>query len=148
LGDTYAVQICKAIRASITTLCSADHQGDPNILEQWLANKTPENGTQWLSNANNINLVAVECDAVVTAGCVTRAGAILLNYVAPTARFRGVSSALLAAMEAAARKNGNARCALDSTLTAQRFYKKHGYVDSGPPREKHGLRTFPMAKVL
>jgi hypothetical protein len=89
-----AVQICKAIRASITTLCSADHQGDPNILEQWLANKTPENVTQWLSNANNINLVAVECDAVVAAGCVTRAGAILLNYVAPAARFRGAARCL------------------------------------------------------
>jgi hypothetical protein len=59
-----------------------------------------------------------------------------------------VSSALLAGMEAAARKNGNARCTLDSTLTAHRFYKKHGYVDCGPPGEKHGLTTFPMAKVL
>lgn len=132
-------QICEVVRASITELCVADHQGDPDILKQWLANKTPENVTRWLSNANNINLVAAEDSAVLAAGCVTIAGAILLNYVSPAARFSGVSSLLLAGMEAAARKNGNVRCLLDSTLTAHRFYKKRGYVDCGSPGEKHGL---------
>jgi GNAT superfamily N-acetyltransferase len=141
-------QICEVVRASITELCVADHRGDPNILEQWLANKTPENVGQWLSNASNINLVAVEDSTVLAAGCVTISGAILLNYVSPAARFRGVSSALLAGMEAAARKNGNVQCTLDSTLTAHRFYNRHGYVDSGPRAEKRGVATFPMAKAL
>jgi GNAT superfamily N-acetyltransferase len=143
-----AIQICEVIRASITRLCVADHNGDPTILEDWLANKTPDNVTLWLSNANNINLVAAEGGAVLAAGCVTVAGAILLNYVSPAARFRGVSSALLLAMEAAARQKGNTQCKLISTLTAYRFYKRRGYVDCGSPEKKHGLTAFPMAKVL
>jgi GNAT superfamily N-acetyltransferase len=135
------------VRASITELCFADHKGDPDILARWLSNKTPENVALWLSNARNIILVADEDGAILGAGCVTVAGEVLLNYVSPTARFRGASSALLAGLEAAAREKGNARCTLDSTVTAYRFYKARGYLDAGAPGVKHVL-AFPMAKLL
>src|SRR5215469_2533132 len=107
-----ASDICDAVRASIIELCFADHRGDPQILARWLANKTPENVSRWLSNARNINLVAVEGGAVLAAGCVTVSGEIILNYVSPAAQFQGVSSALLAHMEMAAREHGNRRCTL------------------------------------
>jgi GNAT superfamily N-acetyltransferase len=53
-----------------------------------------------------------------------------LNYVAPAARFRGVSKALVAALEATARNLGLAECRLESTQTALQFYRRLGYVDA------------------
>jgi GNAT superfamily N-acetyltransferase len=144
-----ASKVCKVIRASIEELCVADHQGDNAILDRWLANKTPETVVAWLGNPDNINLVAVDDnDTILAAGCVRRDGTLLLNYVSPQARFRGISSCLLAALEDAARSEGNARCALESTKTAHRFYQERGYSDVGEHGSKFGLTTFPMHKIL
>ena len=140
--------VCRVVRASIVELCVADHQGDPDILAQWLANKTPENVSIWLSNPNNINLVADESGAVLAAGCVTVSGEILLNYVCPTARFRGVTTQLLAAMEDFARGRGVERCVLASTTTARRFYERRGYRDAGYAATKHGMTIYPLVKDL
>ena len=72
-----------------------------------------------------------------------------MNYVAPVARFRGVSAALLAALEARAAERGNARVFLLSTETAHRFYLTRGYRDDGPPVGKFGSRGgYPMSKQI
>jgi len=63
-----------------------------------------------------------------------------MNYVAPTARFHGVSTALLAALETGAAERGNVRCSLLNTETAHRFYLSRGYRDEGPPVGKFGSR--------
>jgi GNAT superfamily N-acetyltransferase len=143
-----AAAICAVVRASIIELCFEDHRGDPAILGAWLANKTPDNVVRWLANPVNLNLVAAEGDRVLAAGCVTTGGEIVLNYVSPTARFAGVSSALLAAMEDAARAHGASVCNLDSTTTAHRFYGGRGFSDRAPPVTKFGLTAWPMSKVL
>ena len=57
-------------------------------------------------------------------------GKITLNYVAPDARFRGVSKALLACLEKRLKALGIAQCSLESTQTALRFYEAMGYVAS------------------
>ena len=143
-----ATAICDIVIRSIRELCIEDHKDDPDILALWLANKTPENVARWLETPANTNLVAIEGAFVLGAGCVTTAGEITLNYVSPDARFRGVSRALVAALEAAARQNGNRSCRLESTATARRFYQGAGYVDSRAPMQKHGLTTYPMSKDL
>ena len=143
-----ADQICAVVRASILELCHADHHGDPEILRLWLANKTPENVLGWLASPDTINLVAIDGAAMLAAGCVTRSGEVVLNYVSPGARFRGVSSDLLAALEEQARAAGNDRCTLDSTVTARRFYLSRGYQEAGAPGEKFGLTSYPMTKGL
>jgi GNAT superfamily N-acetyltransferase len=144
-----AIEVCKVVRMSIEKLCVADHQGDEATLDRWLANKTPETVACWLTNADNINLVAVDdSDAILAAGCVRRDGTVLLNYVSPDARFRGISSALLTALEDAARSEGNDWCVLESSRTAHRFYMERGYCDVGEPGFKFGLTTFPMRKSL
>ena len=144
-----AIELCKVVRMSIEKLCVADHQGDKAILDQWLANKTPETVARWFTNPDNINLVAVDdSDVILAEGCVRRDGTVLLNYVSPKARFRGVSNALLAALEDAARSEGNTWCQLESTKTAHRFYQERGYSDVGEPGVKFGLTTFPMRKRL
>ena len=118
-----AVAACDVLRQSISQLCVADHRNDPAILDAWLSNKKPEIVAAWANAPGNTLLVAVEGEAILAVGSVTDAGEITLNYVAPAARFRGVSRALLRALEARAVERGNARCTLTSTETAHRFYQ-------------------------
>jgi GNAT superfamily N-acetyltransferase len=144
-----AVKACEAIRASITELCIADHNRNPEILRRWLASKTPDNVAAWAAATGSSLLVAVEDDAVLAVGGVTDDGEITLNYVSPEARFRGVSTALLKALEARAIERGAGRITLLSTETAYRFYRSRGYQDAGPPQEKFGTAaSYPMVKTL
>jgi hypothetical protein len=99
---------------------------------RWLSNKTPEIVASWIAHPKASVLVAVERGTILAVGSVTNAGEITLNYVSPDARFRGVSRALLGALEARAIQRGNVRCTLTSTETARRFYHANGYVEDGP----------------
>jgi GNAT superfamily N-acetyltransferase len=144
-----AVAACDVLRQSISQLCVADHRNDPAILDAWLSNKKPEIVAAWANAPGNTLLVAVEGEAILAVGSVTDAGEITLNYVAPAARFRGVSRALLRALEARAVERGNARCTLTSTETAHRFYQSAGYVDDGVPKRKFGTASsYPMSKRI
>jgi GNAT superfamily N-acetyltransferase len=140
---------CEVIRRSISELCVADHANDPTILLRWLSNKTPEIVASWMARPNNSVLVAVEHGAILAVGSVTDAGEITLNYVSPDARFRGVSRALLGALEARALERGNARCTLTSTQTARRFYASNGYVENGSFPGKFGTSgSYAMSKSI
>jgi GNAT superfamily N-acetyltransferase len=130
-----AAVACDVLRRSI---CVADHPNDPAILARWLANKTPEIVASWIAQPNSSVLLAVEGSAVLAVGAVTDAGEVTLNYVSPDARFRGVSRALLRALEARALERGNRRCMLTSTETARRFYHAAGYVEDGLLAGKFG----------
>ena len=139
---------CQVLRRSIAELCLADHRNDPAILERWLGNKTPEFFVSWIEQSDNSLLVAVEAGSILAVGSVTDTGNITLNYVSPDARFRGVSRALLGALEARAAERGNIRCTLTSTETARRFYQANGYVEDGPPVGNFGMSGYPMSKLL
>jgi len=140
---------CQVLRRSISELCIADHGNDPAILTRWLSNKTPEIVTSWIANPNASVLVAVERGTILAVGSVTDAGEITLNYVSPDARFRGVSRALLGALEARAIERGNVRCTLTSTATARGFYQANGYVEDGRVAGKFGTyASYPMSKPL
>ena len=144
-----AAAACQVIRRSITELCVADHRNDEAILTRWLDNKTPEIFATWIGRPDNSLFVAAEGDDILAVGSVTNAGEITLNYVSPDARFRGVSRALLGALEARAAERGNTRCTLTSTETARRFYLTNGYVESGPPLGIFGTSAgYPMSKLL
>jgi GNAT superfamily N-acetyltransferase len=123
-----ATPACQVLRRSVTELCYADHGGDSAVLEKWLANKTPESVASWIAHDDNYVFIAEQDGEIVGVAAVTGRGEILLNYVSPDARFRGVSKALLQQMEATARELGNATCTLTSTVTAQHFYLSAGYV--------------------
>jgi GNAT superfamily N-acetyltransferase len=133
-----APAICEIIRRSIIELCNADHHNDPAILDRWLANKTPESIAVWATQPHRHLLVVEDGNPILAAGSVTEQGEITLNYVCPSARLRGVSKMLMAALEAKARELGNEVCTLTSTETAHRFYLAAGYVDQGPPEGKFG----------
>jgi GNAT superfamily N-acetyltransferase len=140
---------CEVMSRSIAELCIADHRNDEAILERWLSNKTPEVFVSWIRQPNNSLLVAVEGSDILAVGSVTDAGQITLSYVSPDARFRGVSRALLRALEARAVERGNTRCTLTSTETARRFYRANGYVEDGRPVGNFGTSSgYPMSKLL
>jgi ribosomal protein S18 acetylase RimI-like enzyme len=144
-----AAAACAVLRRSIGELCVADHGNDPAILRCWLANKTPEIVASWIARPDSSMMLAVEGGTVLAVGGVTDAGEITLLYVSPDARFRGLSRAMLRALEARASERGNVRCALVSTETARRFYREAGYVEDGPPQGKFGTSgSYPMAKSL
>ena len=143
-----AAAVCEVLRRSITELCVSDHHGDTAVLAAWLSNKNPEAFRSWLAHQGNSVLVAVEQTVVLGVGAVTDAGEIILNYVSPDARFRGVSCTLLRALEARAVKRGNLRCTLTSTETARRFYRENGYIEDGSQDCKFCPTGYPMSKVL
>ena len=144
-----AVAACHVLKESIARLCVADRGNDPSILNAWLANKTPETVAAWIRQKGSSLLLAVEGDAILAVGSVTDVGKITLNYVAPVARFRGVSRALLGALEARAVERGNKHCTLTSTETAHRFYQSAGYVDDDAPTGEFGTSSgYPMSKRL
>ena len=144
-----APAVTELVRRSITQLCGADHRDDPALLDGWLSNKTVENVTAWIDSPRNYTLVA-EIDAVAAGVAVlTVEGEVLLNYVDPAARFRGVSTALLAALEERARSLGLETVRLDSTLTARRFYEERGYRVHGEGKCAFGaIPCRPMIKQL
>ncbi|ARB91017.1 GNAT family N-acetyltransferase [Legionella longbeachae] len=69
---------------SITLSCAPDYDNDPQIIKDWLANKTPENISQWINSKNNLSFAAVEKDKIVGFALMNREGEILLNYVLPS----------------------------------------------------------------
>jgi len=144
-----ASEACAVLIDSITQLCTADHRNDPDILRRWLANKTPENVASWAEAQGRSLLVAIEQGVIVAVGGVTHEGEVTVNYVAPAARFRGVSSAMIAALEQRAMQQGATCCTLLSTETAHRFYLARGYIDQGTPVGKFGTAaSYPMIKPL
>jgi len=122
-----AAAACDVLRRSIAELCTADHGDDPKFLTGWLANKTPENVAAWIADPGNVLYVAIDDGAIVGVAGMTKAGLVTLNYVSPDARFKGVSKALLAALERKAADLGLTQCRLESTKTARRFYESAGY---------------------
>jgi GNAT superfamily N-acetyltransferase len=136
---------CLVIRRSIAELCGLDHKSDAATLERWLANKTPDNVRAWIGK--HTVLVAVEAGAILGVAAINASGEVILNYVSPDARLRGVSKALIQGLEARAAGLGIELLTLRSTATAVRFYRANGFTEAGPPVQGHGVTMGqPMRK--
>lgn len=139
----------EVLRRSISVLCVADHQNDPVRLESWLKNKSVSNVAAWIGSANNHCVVACAGEAICGFGAMTLKGEIMLCYVDPGVRFRGVSAAMLDALERKAQELGLAEVHLNSTVTARRFYEERGYVAVGGTTQAFGsISCQSMAKRL
>ena len=145
-----AESACVVLRRSITELCLEDHDNDPAILQSWLANKTPEKFREWVEAPDHLCVLATaDGGSIIGVAYLAKSGEVQLNYVSPDARYRGVSSALIAALEAEAVKWGLTRLTLKSTVTAHRFYLERGYRDAGSPETgRSRSNIFTMAKAL
>ncbi len=147
IGPVTAEAACTVIRQSITYCCSLDHGHDPAVLTAWLANKTPENLAVWISASGTAAWGAYRGDTMVGFALLVRA-TLALCYVVPEALHQGVGRALLQHVEVHARKAGLAILDLESTRTAEHFYRRHGYVQHGAVQTWAGLQAQPMRKVL
>lgn len=139
----------RVLIASITDLCGPDHGQKPERLATWTANKTPEGVAAMLADPQ-LRMLVAELDGQVAAvgAVVPDKGEVSLNYVDPAARFRGVSKALLAALEAELSAAGVAEAQLTSTTTARRFYHAAGWSEDVAPVACMGGEGFRMRKAL
>lgn len=145
-GDSDAA--CALVRHSITELCKLDHNGIPAIVEGMLINKTPANMRAWIETLGSFVFIAEIGGQMAGVGAFTGDGEMTLLYVSPEFRFRGVSKALLAALEADARKLGLPSCALVSTDTAKAFFLAAGYVGYDEAEDDFGMDSSSMTKDL
>lgn len=133
---------------SITELCILDHKNDPAAIAAWTANKTPDGVRRMLENPDVQMLVAEHDGALAAVGCVQGGNEIGLNYVHPLHRFRGISRALLAAMEQTMREAGVGEAWLKATQTAHEFYRANGWLDAGDLYTGRWIDAWPMMKRL
>lgn len=122
-----SVDAISTLRRSITELCIADHQNDPAEIEDWLRNKTDAAWRTWIARDDAIVLVAERAGNIIGVGMANLDGDILLNYVHPSARFEGVSKAILSSIEKILKSRSLQHCRLESTVTAHPFYESCGY---------------------
>ncbi len=143
-----APAIASMLRRSIEQLCREDHQGRAERLEPWLNNKTAAIVETWIAAPGTRLVVADAADAILGVGGASDKGEILLNYVAPDARFRGVSKVVLTALETWLEASGIDACRLDSTATARRFYLDRGYQEVDQSASHGGMIAYHMQKKL
>ena len=132
---------------SIRDLCVADHGNDPDRIAAWTANKTPQSVARWIAGSGAV-LLALDTGRPAGVCGYSERGHIMLNYVDPDHRFRGISRAMLRNMETALAAHGIGTAHLDSTETARRFYLANGWEPDGDPAPKFGMPGYPMRKRL
>ena len=138
----------RVLTASIVELCAADHGNDPEALAAWTRNKSEAGVAAMLDNPELLVFVAELDGAVSAVGAITRDGTVALNYVAPTARFRGLSKAMMARLEAELNALGFAEGRLEATATALKFYESTGWIADGPQASGRKVNGYPMKKTL
>jgi GNAT superfamily N-acetyltransferase len=129
-------------------VCGPDYGNENALLEDWCANKTPEQVFAWIADPSLKTLVAERYGEVVGVGQLNALGEVTLCYVRPDMQGHGVGSLLLSSLEEAAADSGLHRLTLTSTSTAYTFYQNHGYCVSGPQRPLGVGIVYPMAKLL
>ncbi|SDG13937.1 GNAT family N-acetyltransferase [Pelagibacterium luteolum] len=146
--DADAVEAASLLRRSITELCVPDHGNDTARLSHWLSNKTPEHFRGWLADPLNTIFVAILDGRIASAGGIREGEGIVLNYIHPEMRFRGVSSAMMDHLEAELARSGASHVDLVSTITARRFYERRGYTERNLPPEQRPPYGIAMRKRL
>ncbi|MDK3019190.1 GNAT family N-acetyltransferase [Pseudodonghicola flavimaris] len=142
-----AAVAARILTTSITELCRADHQNDPAAVANWIANKTPDTLAAWIAGGG-IRIAEADGTPAAVGALDPAAGTITLNYVDPAYRRRGLSAALLAAMETELAAAGIATARLTSTATARDFYLHHGWRSAGPGRTGRWILGYPLEKRL
>lgn len=134
--------------ASIADLCAADHGNDPDVIRAWTANKTSMAIRRWIGSPRTVLVLADIEGACAGVGGLSTAGEVLLNYVHPNHRFRGVSRAILGDLERRLVGFGHAEARLTSTATALPFYRNAGWRETGAVESGFGIDGFVMTKAL
>ena len=144
-----AVTAIATVRASISSLYTADHQNDADALSAWIGNKTADNFGAWIANPDNFCVVAASGEAIAGVGLLHRSGEVRLFYLAPGCQRQGTGRALYRALEAQAGRWGLLGCIRTVQIMLVHSMKTMGYRSAGSAVRRFGvLRCFPYEKWL
>ncbi|MBP8005695.1 MAG: GNAT family N-acetyltransferase [Acinetobacter sp.] len=115
--------ILNVIKKSIVS-CSLDHQGNQNVIDEWLSNKTEENIINWINNS--YSYVYKKDNKIVGFILMSKGGVILLNYVLPDYQGDGIGSVMIDFIISLSHQLN--KITLESTLTAKKFYERKNFI--------------------
>ncbi len=116
--------ISQLIQDTLEKINIADYS--PQEIEAWKGADTPEKAQERIQDKNRYVCVAVEKNEIVGVGSL-KGDEITAIYVKSSYVGKGVGSLLLHHIEKIAKQQGNTELSMDSSLTAVKFYEKHGY---------------------
>ena len=128
--------------ASIRALCTPDHGDDEATIISWIG---ADDKFDRLIAQDELTLIVVEIDDQLAGLGGMSGDRILLNYVHPEFRAKGISKTVMQALESRMVAQGTLVGYLDSTVTALPFYEKLGWRKAGPADPDTGQ---PMCKDL
>lgn len=146
----HAEKACNVLIRSIKEICAADYGYDKNILDKWLSNKTADNVRKWILSKDNYSIVAINSlNEIVGFSLISLPGEILLNYVLPEYKNKGVGKKLLAGLESFAKSADLSEITVVSTITAKSFYERNGFEKQAEPLYTGNLLSdFPLIKKI
>jgi len=124
-------EIAKLLRRSIIELCQSDHGDEPDRYEAWLKTKSADQVEKWIDGPGGAFVAQDQDKRILGFVMGSPSGQVLMTHVLPEARFTGVSKALMRAVEDYFRDRGLDLAHLNSTGTADRFYRAIGYTETG-----------------
>ncbi|MBV4488277.1 GNAT family N-acetyltransferase [Pseudomonas sp. SWRI153] len=146
LADTGIIN--RIIERSIRIGCALDHRNDARLVNDWISQSTVDFISSLLANPRCYLCIALLEDKPVGVGMAEINGRISLCHVQPESFRRGAGRALMHNLEGWLRVRGVQHVHLNSTGTAEAFYRHFGYRQAAPPLVSRGLQTLPMHKPL
>lgn len=146
LADTGIIN--RIVERSIRIGCALDHRNHPLLVSDWLNRSSADFIGSRLADPHFYLCIASFEDKPVGVGMARVSGEILLCYVQPESFRRGVGRALMHNLEGWLRIRGVQHVHLNSTRTAEAFYRHLGYQQAAPPGLSTGLQTVPLHKPL
>lgn len=146
LADTGIIN--RIVERSIRIGCALDHRNHPLLVSDWLNRSHADFISSRLADPHFYLCVALLDDKPVGVGMARVSGEILLCYVQPESFRRGIGRALMQNVEGWLRVRGVRNAHLNSTRTAEGFYRHLGYQQAAPPGLCNGLQTVPLRKPL
>ncbi|WP_460062227.1 GNAT family N-acetyltransferase [Pseudomonas sp. S2_A05] len=146
LADTGIIN--RIVERSIRIGCALDHRNHPLLVSDWLNRSSADFISSRLADPHFYLCIASFEDKPVGVGMARVSGEIQLCYVQPESFRRGVGRALMHNLEGWLRIRGVQHVHLNSTRTAEAFYRHLGYQQAAPPGLSTGVQTVPLHKPL
>ncbi|MCP1477131.1 GNAT superfamily N-acetyltransferase [Pseudomonas sp. EB276 TE3739] len=140
--------ISRIIERSVRVGCALDHRNNSSIVSDWVSQSCVDFISRRLADPHFYLCVALFEEKPVGVGMAQACGDIPLCYVQPESFRRGVGRALMQDLEGWLRVRGVQSVHLNSTHTAEAFYRHLGYQQAAPTAISNGLQTVPLHKPL
>lgn len=143
-AEALSLILCTSIRLG----CVLDHRDRPEVVAAWTQNKSVASLSKWAEDSSLHLVVATLDETPVGVGMATATGQISLCYVLPEYFRMNVGKAIMATLEQWLKDLGFDCAVLNSTITADRFYKRLGYRENGKGISVMGITASPMLKRI